>query len=218
MYEVSRSQRITEFGGRVGHLSCIHPLALAECMHDLNARNYTPGHPKRLDFYHQPHLAFHRPIILLDDIVETFALPDNNAGLAVSMASLNRRRVTITRVNCHPPRELLAPNSRAKKIFFRFAVVDTRPPMGGSALGRTPSTTRAGIPARIVRIYSPDRKFSAATRRISSRAKFFTPTSKNRNIKELLSGHSLRYSNKLAVLRIFYFSRFHEFFQKGEWL
>ena len=93
------SQRVELFRWRWTLLSCARQLSLADGMHDFNAGKRTPGRPKRLESSHRLHLAFHRPLILLDAMVERLALPDGEACLVDRIVVGNRYGVAATLTN-----------------------------------------------------------------------------------------------------------------------
>ena|SRR5262245_50013751 len=108
-----RSQGRELLRRRSGHVSGGFPLPRANGMHDLNPRNRTPGRPKRLEASHRPHLAFHRAMVLLHEIVEILALPDGDAGLVGPIVTLNRRGVAATLIDSDLLREPLGTNGLA---------------------------------------------------------------------------------------------------------
>jgi hypothetical protein len=69
-------QRVKLVGKRHPGATLHHELAFANHMHQLNARNDGLGRSKRFETRHRPADSFDRAMILLDDIVEIFNLPD----------------------------------------------------------------------------------------------------------------------------------------------
>ena len=110
-YLCSQSIELLCWRLRYGSGGC--QLSLANGVHDLNAGERTPGRPKRCESQHRPHLAFHRPMVLLHDMVEILALPDSDAGLVGPVVPLNRRGVAATLVDGDLLRDQLVTDSLA---------------------------------------------------------------------------------------------------------
>src|SRR5262249_46398134 len=64
-----RNQSIELLCWRLGHGAGGFQLSLANRVHDFNPCNRTAGRPKRFESHHRPHLAFHRPVILLNGLI-----------------------------------------------------------------------------------------------------------------------------------------------------
>src|SRR5262245_36423411 len=106
-----RSQSIKLLCRSLGSAFSSCQLSLAQGMHDFYAGNRTAHRPKGLEAQHRPHLAFHRAVILLDDVIQIFRVADSDSGLVHLIVMLNRRRIRPTLIDGDFLGEPLSANS-----------------------------------------------------------------------------------------------------------
>jgi hypothetical protein len=94
-----RSQGIKLLRWRLGHVPCGNQLPLANAVHDFNPRKRTPGRPKRFKAEHRMSDPFHSSVILFHDIIEIFAVADDDSRLVGPVVMFDRGCVRATLVN-----------------------------------------------------------------------------------------------------------------------
>src|SRR4030095_10275973 len=94
-----RSQGVELFGRRLIHLSCVHQLPFANGMHALNAGTRTPRCPKRVETEHGPRDPFDRPMVLFNEVIQIFGVPDQDSRLGRLVVPLYRCCVAPTAVD-----------------------------------------------------------------------------------------------------------------------
>ena len=68
-------------------------------MHSFYARNRTPRRPEGLEAEHGTRQPFHRPMVLLDNIIEVFTVPNDNGGLVHLVIVPNRCGIRTTLID-----------------------------------------------------------------------------------------------------------------------
>ena len=71
-------------------------LPLLDHVHGLYCRNQFLGAPERFESQHCSRDLFHRPVVLLDDVVEAFRLPQSDIKAAVLIDAMDSSGVGTT--------------------------------------------------------------------------------------------------------------------------
>ena len=79
-------------------------------MHDFDARYRTPRRPEGLEAEHGTRQPFHRPMVLLDNIIEVFTVPNDNGGLVHLVIVPNRCSIRTTLIDGDLLRQPLSAN------------------------------------------------------------------------------------------------------------
>ena len=85
-------------------------MPLAKGAPDFNPCDRTAGRPKRFEAEHRVREAFHRPLVLLDDVIKIFRVANDNGGLVSLVVVRDRCRVAATLIDHDLLREPLVPN------------------------------------------------------------------------------------------------------------
>jgi hypothetical protein len=104
------SQGVKLLRWRLGRIPRTCQLAFANRGPDFHARQRTPGRPKRLEAQHRTREPFHCAMVLLDDIIDIFAVADDDRGLVRLVLVGNRRRIRATLIEGDFLRQSLSEN------------------------------------------------------------------------------------------------------------